>query len=142
MRESIQTTNRSLYSQTKELEKANKELTTKEQDLAKAYDTIKASEKAKEEFISMVSHELKTPLVPIKIYSEMLLKTDSLGVLSAKQKKVMNTVMRSVEKLEALVGDVLDVYKLDMGKLSLSKEDVDIAELINKTISDLIPITL
>jgi len=142
MRESIQTRDRNLRLQKEALEKTNKELTTKDEELKRAYDTLKASEKAKEEFISMVSHELKTPLVPIKIYSEMLLKTDSLGALSAKQKKVMNTVMRSVEKLEALVGDVLDVYKLDMGKLSLSKEDVDIAELINRTISDLIPITL
>ena len=142
MRESIQTRDRNLRLQKEGLEKANKELTTKEQELKRAYDTLKASEKAKEEFISMVSHELKTPIVPIKIYSEMLLKTDSLGVLSAKQKKVMRTVVRSVEKLEALVGDVLDVYKLDMGKLTLSKQEVDIAELINRTISDLTPITL
>ena len=41
-----------------------------------------------------------------------------------------------------MVGDVLDVYKLDMGKLTLSKQVVDIAELINRTISDLTPITL
>lgn len=142
MRESIQTTNRSLYSQTKELEKANKELTTKEQDLAKAYDTLKESEKAKEEFISMVSHELKTPIVPIKVYSEMLLKTNSLGILNAKQRKAMQTVARSIEKLDALVGDVLDVYKLDIGKLTLSKYDADVTELINGTISDLTPITV
>jgi signal transduction histidine kinase len=142
MRESIQTRDRNLRLQKEGLEKANKELTTKEQELKRAYDKLKASEKAKEEFISMVSHELKTPIVPIKIYSEMLLKTDSLGVLSPKQKKVMQTVVRSVEKLEALVGDVLDVYKLDMGKLTLSKQVVDIVELINGTISDLTPITL
>ena len=142
MRESIQTRDRNLRLQKEGLEKANKELTTKEQELKRAYDTLKASEKAKEEFISMVSHELKTPIVPIKIYSEMLLKTNSLGVLSPKQKKVMHTVVRSVEKLEALVGDVLDVYKLDMGKLTLSKQVLDIAELINRTISDLTPITL
>jgi signal transduction histidine kinase len=142
MRESIQTTNRSLHLQTKELEKANKELTTKEQELAKAYGTLKESEKAKEEFISMVSHELKTPIVPIKVYSEMLLKTNSLGVLNAKQKKAMQTIARSIEKLEVLVGDVLDVYKLDIGKLTLSKYDADVAELINRTISDLTPITV
>jgi signal transduction histidine kinase len=142
MRESIQTTNRSLYSQTKELEKANKELTTKEQELAKAYDTLKESEKAKEEFISMVSHELKTPIVPIKVYSEMLLKTNSLGILNAKQRKAMQTVARSIEKLDVLVGDVLDVYKLDIGKLTLSKYDADVTELINRTISDLTPITV
>jgi signal transduction histidine kinase len=74
--------------------------------------------------------------------SEMLLKTNSLGVLGAKQKKAMHTVVRNVEKLEALVGDVLDVYKLDLGKLTLSKYDVDIAELINRTISDLTPFTV
>ena len=142
MRESIQTTNRSLHLQTKELEKANKEMTTKEQELAKAYDTLKESEKAKEEFISMVSHELKTPIVPIKVYSEMLLKTNSLGVLNAKQRKAMQTIARSIEKLEVLVGDVLDVYKLDIGKLTLSKHGVEVAELINRTISDLTPITV
>ena len=142
MRESIQTTNRSLHLQTKELEKANKEMTTKEQELAKAYDTLKESEKAKEEFISMVSHELKTPIVPIKVYSEMLLKTNSLGVLNAKQRKAMQTIARSIEKLEVLVGDVLDVYKLDIGRLTLSKHGVDVAELINRTISDLTPITV
>lgn len=142
MRESIQTTNRSLYSQTKELEKANKELTIKEQELATAYDTLKESEKAKEEFISMVSHELKTPIVPIKVYSEMLLKTNSLGILNAKQRKAMQTVARSIEKLDVLVGDVLDVYKLDIGKLTLSKYDADVTDLINRTISDLTPITV
>ena len=75
-------------------------MTTKEQELAKAYDTLKESEKAKEEFISMVSHELKTPIVPIKVYSEMLLKTNSLGVLNAKQRKAMQTIARSIEKLK------------------------------------------
>jgi signal transduction histidine kinase len=142
MRESIQTRDRILRLQTEGLEKANKELRTKEQELAKAYGTLKESEKAKEEFISMVSHELKTPIVPIKVYSEMFLKTTSLGVLNAKQKKAMQIVSRSIEKLEALVGDVLDVYKLDIGMLSLSKYDDDIAELINRTISDLTPITV
>jgi signal transduction histidine kinase len=142
MRESIQTRDRNLRIQAAGLEKAYKELTTKERELEKAYDSLKESEKAKEEFISMVSHELKTPIVPIKIYSEMLLKTDSLGILELKQKKAMQTIVRSVEKLEALVDDVLDVYKLDMGKLTLSKHNFDIAELIDRTISDLTPITV
>ena len=49
----------------------------------------------------------------------MLLKTNSLGILNAKQRKAMQTVARSIEKLDVLVGDVLDVYKLDIGKLTL-----------------------
>lgn len=142
MRESIQTRDRNLRIQAEGLEKAYKELTTKEQELKQAYDSLKESEKAKEEFISMVSHELKTPIVPIKVYSEMLLKTNSLGILNAKQRKAMQTVARSIEKLDVLVGDVLDVYKLDIGKLTLSKYDADVTDLINRTISDLTPITV
>jgi signal transduction histidine kinase len=142
MRESIQRTNRSLRLQTEELANANKQLTTKEEELEKAYEALKKTEKAKEEFISMVSHELKTPIVPIRIYSELFLNTTSLGILNTKQKKAMQVVMRSIEKLEALVGDVLDVYKLDIGKLTLSKYDVEITDFINGIISDLTSLTV
>ncbi len=142
MRESIQRTNRSLRLQTEELANANKQLITKEEELEKAYEALKKTEKAKEEFISMVSHELKTPIVPIRIYSELFLKTTSLGILNPKQKNAMQVVMRSIEKLEALVGDVLDVYKLDIGKITLSKYDVEITDFINEIISDLTPLTV
>ena len=60
---------------TKDLEKANTELKLKEIDLYNANEGLKAAEKGKEEFMSMVSHELKTPLSPMKLYTEMLLKS-------------------------------------------------------------------
>jgi signal transduction histidine kinase len=49
---------------------------------------------------------------------------------------------RNIEKLQALVDDVMDVYKLDMGKLRFSMTDTDITKLINDTISELRPLTL
>jgi signal transduction histidine kinase len=137
MRESIQITNKDLHLQTKELEKANKDLTIKQEELEKAYGNLKQSEKAKEEFLSMISHELKTPLVPMRIYSDMLLNTKSLGELNAMQMKAIQTIHRNLEKQEALVNDVLDVYKLEMNKLHFSKVDVDIVNL-----SDLKPLTI
>src|SRR6266705_6613952 len=48
---------------------------------------------------------------------------------------------RNIEKLQALVDDVMDVYKLDIGKLKFSMTDTDITNLINETISELRPIT-
>jgi signal transduction histidine kinase len=103
---------------TKELEIANEELGHKD--------------RLKDEFVSMISHELKTPLVPIKGYALMLLRPKFMGDVNEKQKKAIESIARNIEKLEALVGDVLDVYKLDMGKLRFSKVHICIASLINQ----------
>jgi signal transduction histidine kinase len=113
---------------TKELEIANEELGHKD--------------RLKDEFVSMISHELKTPLVPIKGYAQMLLRPKFMGDVNEKQKKAIESIARNIEKLEALVGDVLDVYKLDMGKLRFSKVHICIASLINQTIIELKPLTV
>jgi signal transduction histidine kinase len=113
---------------TKELEIANEELGHKD--------------RLKDEFVSMISHELKTPLVPIKGYAQMLLRPKFMGDVNEKQKKAIESIARNIEKLEALVGDVLDVYKLDMGKLRFSKVHICIASLINQTIIELKPLNV
>jgi signal transduction histidine kinase len=101
-----------------------------------------ATERAKEEFISMISHELKTPLVPLKGYAQMLLRPKIMGEVNERQKNAIDAMNRNIEKLQALVDDVMDVYKLDMGKLRFSMTDTDITKLINETISELRPLTL
>jgi signal transduction histidine kinase len=108
--------------------------------LKSANEELIKNERSKEEFISMVSHELKTPIVPMKMYAEMFLYTDSLGPMNEKQNKAIQAIYRSIQKLELLVSDVMDVYKLDMGKLRFSKVDVDVASLINQTLSEMKPL--
>ncbi|MGB8935383.1 MAG: HAMP domain-containing sensor histidine kinase [Candidatus Nitrosopolaris sp.] len=107
-------------------------------------EQLLATEKAKEEFISMLSHELRTPLVPLKGYAQMLLRPKIMGgaEVNERQKKAINAMNRSIDKLQALVDDVMDVYKLDMGKLKFSMTDTDITKLINETISELRPQTI
>src|SRR5262245_66609028 len=92
----------------------------------------------------MTGHELKTPLVPLKGYAQMLLRPKFMGgaELNERQKNAIDAMNRSIEKLEALVGDVMDVYKLDMGKLKFSMIDTDITKLINDSILELRPLTL
>jgi signal transduction histidine kinase len=123
-----------LYMQVKEVNK----------QLEYANEQLLATERAKEEFISMISHELKTPLVPLKGYAEMLLRPKFMGgaEVTERQKNAIDAMNRSIEKLQALVEDVMDVYKLDMGKLKFSMTDTDITKLINDSISDLRPLTL
>ena len=102
---------------TKALEFKNEELTETEKDLRRANEELVNTETAKEEFLSMISHELKTPLTPLKMYAEMLLKIKSVGELNEKQLKAMKMILRSISQLELLINDIFDVYKLDIGKL-------------------------
>jgi two-component system, OmpR family, sensor histidine kinase VicK len=113
-------------------------------DIREVNEQLLATEKAKEEFISMVSHELKTPLVPLKGYAEMFLRPKFMGgpALNERQKNAINAMTRNIEKLQSLVDDVMDVYKLDMGKLRFTMTNTGITKLINETISELKPLAL
>ena len=122
--------------------RANEKLTLRGQQLEKANVDLIRIERAKEEFISMVSHELKTPLGPAKGYLEMLLRPKIGGKLSDKQAKYIGIIYRNILKLETLVGDVLDVYKLDMGRLNFSKSNTEVQSMINSVILDLKPLAI
>jgi two-component system, OmpR family, sensor histidine kinase VicK len=118
------------------LEEINEEFLKKEKALKKTNEELIENENKKGEFISMIAHELRTPLVPIKGYTEMLLKPEKMGQLNEKQKKSIHAIYRNVKKLESLVDDVLDVYKLDLGKIHLSKKAVMISNMLTNVIND------
>ena len=109
--------------------------------LERANENLLATERAKEEFISMISHELKTPIVPLKGYAQMLLRPKFMGAINEKQRKAINSMLRNIEKLQALVDDVMDVYKLDLGRIKFSNCYTDIGTLIKQTIAELRPLT-
>ncbi|CAN5282349.1 hybrid sensor histidine kinase/response regulator [soil metagenome] len=152
MRQNVNNVNCNLnalvFSRTKQLETSNEMLKTKELQLEKANLNLIAADRAKEEFMSMVSHELKSPLSPMKLYTEMLLKPLSLGSSATKsvniiekQKKGLKIIHNNILQLERLVSDILDVYKLDIGTLNLHKTDVNISELVDDNVAELMPLT-
>lgn len=145
MRQNIESMKKNLdklvEQRTKEVETKNAELVEREKDLEKVNQELVTNERAKEEFISMVSHELKTPLTPLKMYVEMFLKTNGLGELNEKQLKAMKMIHSSVSKLELLINDIFDVYKLDIGRLKLNKKPIEVTSLVQENISELEPIT-
>ncbi|WP_148686631.1 sensor histidine kinase [Candidatus Nitrosocosmicus hydrocola] len=120
----------------KEVKKRTLELNEANHRLEIVNEKIIASEKAKEEFISMVSHELRTPLMPIKAYAGMLLKPKYTGELNPKQKKAIESILRNVTSMERLVGDVLDVYRLEMSRLKLSKQEIGVKSLVDNAVSE------
>ena len=122
------------------LNKLAKELVNKDKELRKYNEELLTVERAKDEFMSMINHELKTPLVPIKGYADMLQRPKIMGELNEKQKKAVNSISYNVGKLELLISDILDVYKLDMGKLKLSKKGVDVDQLITSNMTEFGPL--
>ena len=108
-------------------------------------DTIKEKEEqakktdiAKDEFLAMITHELKTPLVPIQGYSDILLN-EHLGKLNPEQKDRLSIIKSSSETLLGIISDLLDVQKLEIGKLRMKKENSDIKDSILKSVNALAP---
>jgi signal transduction histidine kinase len=84
----------------------------------------------KEEFSAMVTHELKTPLVPIIGYCKMF-KTTMLGKLTDEQLNVLDVIERNAKRLERLISDIMDVRKLDLDKIRFDMTDVSVDEFFD-----------
>ncbi|MBW2999746.1 HAMP domain-containing histidine kinase [Candidatus Woesearchaeota archaeon] len=84
----------------------------------------------KDEFVSVISHELKTPLTSMKLYISML-KNKKLGKLSSKQEEALKIIREESDRLGDLINDVLDLSKLESKKVSLKKEKFNLHELVN-----------
>lgn len=92
-------------------------------------EKLKQADRQKEEFSAMVTHELKTPLVPIIGYCKML-KSSMLGDINEEQKTAINTIEKNAKQLEQLVSDIMDARKLDLGKMKFSIADTSVREFL------------
>lgn len=91
-------------------------------------------DEAKNEFISMASHQLRTPLTSIKGYLDMMLEGD-LGKISPTQRAVLREAFSSSERMVRLINDFLNVSRLQTGKFTIDKQSVDIAQIIRDEVS-------
>ncbi len=103
-------------------------------------DTIKVKEEearkidiAKDEFLAMITHELKTPLVPIRGYADLLL-SEHLGKLTPKQKERLAIIKSSAGSLLDIISDLLDAQKLELGQLRMKKESHSINDTVTKAV--------
>jgi CheY-like chemotaxis protein/two-component sensor histidine kinase len=81
--------------------------------------------------ISMVSHELRIPLTSIKEGIALLLE-EALGAINPEQRDFLTTISNDIERLDALINDLLDVSKIEAGKMTLIRQFVHVPELIEQ----------
>jgi len=83
----------------------------------------------KEEFLSVVTHELKSPLTPIIGFSQALVKPNLLGELNGKQLDAVKIILTNATKLRKLIVDLLDAHKLEIGKMNFNFKEFEVNSL-------------
>ena len=86
-------------------------------------------DRMKTEFVSLVSHELRTPLTSIKGFTEMVLDGDA-GEINEEVEEFLGIVYNNAERLVALVNDLLDISRIESGRIQLKLEPVDLNEIV------------
>lgn len=102
----------------------------------KRREELERLSKAKSEFLSIASHQLRTPLTAIKGYISMILE-EGYGKLPSKTQKPLEHVYKSNERLIKLVNDLLNVSRIESGRIEIKRELVSIKDLISEVIKEL-----
>lgn len=93
-------------------------------------------DRLKSEFVATVSHELRTPMTSIKGYVEVLLM-GAAGDLNEQQTRFLEVVKENTDRLTVLVNDLLDISRIESGRIVLSRQALDIQEIIDQAMMDL-----
>lgn len=111
-----------------EKERLQEEIALKKDELEKANARLKELDRMKSDFVANVAHELRAPLSIIKGNLENI-EQGFAGEVQPKQKDVLSDVFRVLNRLARLINDLLDLSKIESGKMELKREDVNIVDL-------------
>ena len=114
-----------------EITQLNHELSAAARELERANEELKRLSEAKSEFVSSVSHDLRTPLTTI-IEGIALNEDGTLGPLNDKQKKFLGLARAEAERLIGMVNDILDVAKIEAGKVLPDRTKVDVTGMVDR----------
>ncbi len=107
-------------------------------DLSLSNDRLKELDSQKNEFVSMASHQLRGPLTAIKGYASMILEGD-FGELLPAVKDAMDKIYKSTQDLVVVVGDYLDVSRIEQGRMQYDFSNFDLKELVQSVVNELKP---
>ncbi|WFE71999.1 sensor histidine kinase [Halomonas sp. M1] len=115
------------------LEQKSQELAQIGEELRSANERLRELDRLKDEFVAMVSHELRTPLTSIRAFAEILRDSDQLP--DEKRKHFLGVIVHESQRLSRLIEEILDLARLESGRLTLNPEPLDLAALARHSIN-------
>ncbi len=101
---------------------------------AQLFEQVKIANEAKTEFMNTASHDLKVPMTSIKGYAKML-QMGAAGALTEQQKEFTTIIYNNVERMAHLVAELLDVSRIEAGRIRLELQDVYMSDIIDDVLS-------
>ncbi len=131
--------NKELTAQAQELATQSEELRAQKKELERQRSRIAETDRLKSEFLSNMSHELRTPLNSILALSQLMLSRGK-GVESEKEVEYLGVIERNGRRLLALINDILDLSKIEAGRMELSLGHVQVNDLVQEMIQTVTPL--
>jgi signal transduction histidine kinase len=120
------------------VQESYRELQDKNRALEDSYAKLKELDRLKSNFLATMSHELRTPLTSVIGYSEMMLEGLG-GPLTAEQREYLGIIMEKGENLLQLITSILDISKIEAGRVRLMLSEVDAAQLMRDAVATVLP---
>ncbi|MFQ6129446.1 MAG: PAS domain S-box protein [Candidatus Hadarchaeaceae archaeon] len=115
-----------------------KDMDRTRKELERAYEDLRSLDKMKDEFLSMTSHELKSPLTSMTSLMRQL-SDKELGELTKKQERALGIISRGVERLRGSIEKILKIQRLESGRFELHKEKLQLAPLVRDVVERVKP---
>jgi signal transduction histidine kinase len=109
------------------------EIKKSEAELARLYEEAQTALRLRDEFLTVASHELKTPITSIKAYAQLLKGKEEL-IGNAYVARGLRSIIMQSDRLAALIDDLLDVSRIEMGHLALEMERLELGELAREVV--------
>jgi signal transduction histidine kinase len=119
-----------------EFEELGKTFNKAAETLGRIDEERKQIDKIKTEFLSITSHELRSPMTPMRAQLQMLLE-NYFGKLNAKQKESLDVVLRNTERLDKIIVDFLEISRIEAARLKFSFVKGDISPMIKKVVKEI-----
>ena len=92
----------------------------------------------KSDFVSLVSHELRTPMTSIIGFVSLILEGKT-GPINDKQRRSLVRVQHQAERLAALINDLLDISRIEAGRIQMKQEEISVSEIAKQRIEEISP---
>jgi signal transduction histidine kinase len=121
------------------VQESYRELQEKNRQIEESYRSLKELDRLKSNFLATMSHELRTPLTSVIGYSEMMLEGLG-GPLTAEQREYLGIIMEKGESLLQLISSILDISKIEAGRVKLVIQEVDLGQVMRDAVATVMPL--